>query len=343
MRHTLVVVLPSAEEFTESFTTFDRLMNAIQQARRNARDFVTNPATALDSSDSWNVAVSCAHLHPAYDTEPSTVETAASGPPEVINVKELEYQNLRKLARRSPYPTVVVEVRAMPSPPELNALASTAAAAAPYGQAETTSLDAAADASTNRNAVTMADIQKLHSLFGKTAILQKTASKDSFWDAVGDAIPEVMAQTPVQLAQQWIANRQAAHAAAAAAIDGASPELAGEASFTTTETALVDEAFEFVFTNIAMLQDQVQASNVPVIRQQQYMILPRFLPTAATSFEKFGRELENLVSCLPSLRNVVSFTTYHPEHVDSSRRSPTPILALTWTAAATVMAESAKP
>jgi hypothetical protein len=331
-------------EFTESFTTFDRLMNAIQQARRNARDFVTNPSAALDSSDSWNVAVSCTHLHPSYDTEPSTVETAdsVSGSPEVINVKELEYQKLRKLARRSPYPTVVVEVRAMPSPPELHALASTAAAAAPYGRAEPTSLDAAAAAITNRNAVTMADIQKLHSLFGKTAILQKTASKDSFWDAIGNAIPEVMAQTPVQLAQQWIANHQAAHAAATA-IDGASSEVAGEAAFTTTETALVDEAFEFVFTNIAMLQDQVQASSIPRTRQQQYLILPRFLPTAATSFEKFGRELENLVSCLPSLRNVVSFTTYHPEHVDSSRRSPTPILALTWTAAATVKAESATP
>jgi hypothetical protein len=72
-------------------------------------------------------------------------------------------------------------------------------------------------------------------------------------------------------------------------------QVGGAAAFTSIETALADEAFAFVSTNIAMLQDQVQASNVPV--------------TPATSFEKFGHELEHLISCLPNLRNVVSFTT----------------------------------
>jgi hypothetical protein len=72
-------------------------------------------------------------------------------------------------------------------------------------------------------------------------------------------------------------------------------QVGGEAAFTSIETALADDAFAFVPTNIAMLQDQVQASNVPV--------------TPATLFEKFGRKLEHLVSCLPNLRNGVSFTT----------------------------------
>jgi hypothetical protein len=42
LRQTQVLVIPSNDEMTLSFKEFDNLINAINQARRNARDYVTD-------------------------------------------------------------------------------------------------------------------------------------------------------------------------------------------------------------------------------------------------------------------------------------------------------------
>ena len=41
MRQTQVMVIPSNAQLAESFTVFDNFVNAINTARRNARDLVT--------------------------------------------------------------------------------------------------------------------------------------------------------------------------------------------------------------------------------------------------------------------------------------------------------------
>jgi hypothetical protein len=42
LRQTQVVVIPSNEELIQDFRVFDSLIEAINQARRNARDYVTD-------------------------------------------------------------------------------------------------------------------------------------------------------------------------------------------------------------------------------------------------------------------------------------------------------------
>lgn len=331
MRQTQVIVIPSAPEFTESFVTFDSLITTLNQARRNARDYVTD--TMLheqrdhdddddDDSDSnnsndWSVAINCAHLHPSFgDRTPvqqmqDLRDEEAAGE---VDVNYQEYKRVRLAARRSPYPTVVIEVRAAPAPDFSSSSSS------PTTTATTTqSLSAAAAASRQEGAVSLSDIQKLEALFGKTAHIKDSTADDAFWGAVGSSIQEVTAVTPIKLAQHWIAEKEGDKAV--------TPPATTITAFTTSGTAAVDEAYEFVFTNIAMLQEQFELT--PRCHQL-YLVLPNFLSAAATSFEKFATEVSKLVACLPSLNGKVAVTTYHPEHVDASRRSPTPILVLAW-------------
>lgn len=377
------MILPSAPDIANSFATFDRLVQTINQARRNARDFVVQKTTTItndddDEEDDWNVSIHCAHLHPDFQDAPPppTASALPHQPPPtslsdiMIHNKEVEYRKLRLVARRSPYPTILIEVKASPSPIDFRNMALTPAAAAPYGQQP-----AQIQPSSSSSAAVAADIQKLHALFGKTAAVTKdsaattresenqdqrvsSSSRDSFWDALGDSIPEVTTATPVSVAQQWMSDHQQSlmihtsrhgHDAAAAETSNdrsSSSDMTNDAyiaAFTTSETTAVDEAMEFVFTNIAMLQEQCRAADPSfgVIKssqydtpmataayQQQYLVLPRFLATAATSFEKFGVEVSKIVVCLPNLP--VSVAAYHPEHVDAAHRSPVPILALTW-------------
>ena len=42
LRQTQVLVIPANDKMTFSFKEFDNLINAINQARRNARDYVTD-------------------------------------------------------------------------------------------------------------------------------------------------------------------------------------------------------------------------------------------------------------------------------------------------------------
>ncbi len=53
MRQTNVVVIPNCEELSSSFRVFDELVQAINQARRRARDFVIKKDDSRDSSNDW--------------------------------------------------------------------------------------------------------------------------------------------------------------------------------------------------------------------------------------------------------------------------------------------------
>jgi hypothetical protein len=55
------------------------------------------------------------------------------------------------------------------------------------------------------------------------------------------------------------------------------------------------------------------------------------LSAAATSFEKFSKEVHTMISHLPGdLKDKMSIVTFHPEHVDSTKRSPVPLFVLQW-------------
>mmetsp|Transcript_13292 Transcript_13292/g.28846 ORF Transcript_13292/g.28846 Transcript_13292/m.28846 type:complete len:298 (+) Transcript_13292:143-1036(+) len=66
MRQTNVVVMPNCDELSKSFHTFDKLVQAINQARRASRDFVLKKKENDDGSKDWVVSINCAHLHPQY-------------------------------------------------------------------------------------------------------------------------------------------------------------------------------------------------------------------------------------------------------------------------------------
>ncbi len=122
MRQTQVIVVPSNQVFTNSFATFDTLIESINQARRNARDYVTDVSLEKldenygDGERDWSVSVNCAHLHPKFG-EPTPEEELEEMKNEdldgEVDLNLKAYKEKRLLARRSPYPTIVIEVRVL--------------------------------------------------------------------------------------------------------------------------------------------------------------------------------------------------------------------------------------
>lgn len=309
LRQTQVVVIPSNPDLTEKFLVFDRMIETINQARRNARDYVTDVALEkLDDriieeepKEDWSVSVNCAHLHPRFgEKTPEQVlqEMKEEEQAGEIDLHYEEYKEKRLLARRSPYPTIVIEVRAVP-PPD-------------FGEASPTTQSKEAES----DAISKADIQKLEALFGKSAHfnhptkeLSPDEEEDAFYKAIGQSIGEVSAVTPLMLSQRWVAEND--------------PALGERAAFTESDAAHVDAAYEFIFTNIAMLKDANHT-------MRQYLAMSHFLSSSATSFEKFSHEVQKMISVLPDLNGKVTISTFHPEHIQASKRSPVPIYVLEW-------------
>lgn len=103
------------------------------------------------------------------------------------------------------------------------------------------------------------------------------------------------------------------------------------AAFTASDAKHADKAYEFVFTNLAMsiAEDTMVASTVG--SRRQYLVMPSFLSSSATSLEKFTVEVQNIIGVLPDLNGNVLLSTFHPEHIDHKKRSPVPIILLQYT------------
>lgn len=339
-RQTQVVVIPTNKALESSFPLFDKLVEAINQARRNARDYVTD--VSLEKLDDrleageeglcdWSVSVNCAHLHPSFGEktpEEAMQELKDEEEAGEVDLNYEEYKKKRILARQSPFPTVVIEVRAAP-PPDFGA--SSPQSQQQRDPAASTASGDKENNNSDKEGVTAADVARLEALFGKSAQLAKDSEitdndEDGFYNSIGQSIQEVSAVTTLNMAQQWIAENDPAAAKGSA-------ETTPVAAFTETDTAHVDSAYEFVFTNIAMMADQATAKkeegtkSQPQI-QRQYLCMPHFLSSAATSFEKFSKEVAKISAVLPELRDNVTITTFHPEHIDPAKRSPVPIFAL---------------
>jgi hypothetical protein len=261
----------------------------------------------------WSVSLNCAHMHPQFGQQtPEQVIEQMKQDGEV----DLHYEAYKEKsiqARRSPYPTIVIEVRAVP-PPDFGQSPPPPAIRRPEEQ-PTLSEDVDSPVSAD-------DIRKLEALFGKSA--RVVNENNNWYDTIGETIEEVSLLTPIQLAQSFISEND--------------PAVIGTiASFTETNTAHVDEAYEFVFTNLAMMCAQAEAAQQESsqgdgssAKIRQYLVMPHFLSCAATSFEKFSFEVQGMMDVLPDLKEKVSIDTYHPEHVDSSKRSPFPVFVLQW-------------
>lgn len=314
LRKTEVVVIPSNTAFSESFPLFDDFIEAINQARRNARDYITDDALEKnedrmmqddddddDEPREWSVSVNCAHLHPKYGQLSSKQELKQmkeEEEDEEIDLNYKEYMEKRQMARRSPYPTIVIEVRSTP-PPDF-----------------TRSPPSSATQQEERN-FTAKDIQKLEAIFGKSAHMSHPSSEpspeqeeDAFYRAVGESIEQqfLSVKNPFVLSQEWIARND--------------PSVSETAAFTESDTSDVDAAYEFVAVNLAMMEEPGAVST------EHYLVMPRFLSAAATSFEKFAKEFEKIAAHLPDAS--VKLSTFHPEHIDRERRSPFPILKVEW-------------
>jgi hypothetical protein len=273
------------------------------------------------------VSVNFAHLHPKFGEQTPEEKLKELKDEEnngEIDLNYQEYKERKMQARRSPFPSVVVEVRATP-PPDFSAATAKPPPSGPRTPEPVEEEDTDYLGYQTED-VTADFVQRLEALFAKSAHIKdadSTKKKDDFYDSIGSHIEEISALTPMSLAQTWIA--------------GNDPLFNPQASsFTMSETQHVDEAYEFVFTNLAMQTTQYLDTgmnptvNIPGAEKRQYMVMSRFLTSSATSFEKFSREVMNIIQALPVLKDKVELSCLHPEHIDAAKRSPVPVFVMQW-------------
>jgi hypothetical protein len=293
MRQTNVVVIPNCSELSE-FKTFDNMVQAINMARRNARDF--NLKKEETDNKDWVVSINCAHLHPQYgELSPDEQLEAMKLEEEAgeIDLNLQAYKKRRNEARRSPYPSVIVEVMSTP-PSEFTSPKMT------YTREE------------GEEQITSEDIARLNALL---TLNSATTKKDSdFYDALGEAFADKSfdARTPLSMAQNWVLQNDPAFNEATS-------------TFTTSDTRHVDKAYEYAFNTIAMVLSQT-----PKQGQRSYIVLPEFLPNSSFSFDRFAEMITNILNAVPSMQNKLKISTFHPEHIDAIDTSPVPILVVTW-------------
>ena len=122
------------------------------------------------------MSINCAHLHPGYGTPSPEEQLAAMKHEEEegeVDVNIEEYKRRRDEARRSPYPSVIVEVQSTP-PPD-------------FGQRrDEEAMEAAAKVMEEADKdVTSGDVAKLEALFGMSAASKsKTSVDDPFYDTL---------------------------------------------------------------------------------------------------------------------------------------------------------------
>jgi hypothetical protein len=255
-----------------------------------------------------SVSINCAHLHPSFGEktpEEELKEMQEEDEAGEIDMHLAEYKERRLEARRSPYPSVVVEVRAM-APPEFTA-------PTPSGPETPDPIDDV------EPQVTADLVNSLEALFSMSSLESKKGG--GFYDAIGTHIEEVSALTPLALAQNWVVAHDDLFDFSTCA-------------FTSSDTPHVDEAYEFIFTNLAMQTTQFlnydHDSADAGAQKRQYMVMSNFLSSSATSMEKFALEVENIISTLPPIQNKVRLTCFHPEHIEESKRCPVPTFVLQW-------------
>lgn len=303
-RETQVVVLPSCGDL--DYPVFDKIVTTINKARRNARDYVTDVSIEKRNdfedgeAQDWITSVNLSHMHPSFEDEVLQKHKQDTE----VDEKYIEYLEKKQMARRSPFPTLVIEVRS--SPPM-----------------ETEEKPSSASVEEAESSVSNDDISKLESLFTKSAAFaEDSESANDSWDddIVSTGIEEVASITPLNLAQKWITSND----------DLFDPSTSKSI---VSDVKHVDAAYEFIFSNIATLQAMGKKSDDNLVEKtRNYLVMPHFLSSSATSFDKFADEVRMILNAMElagsASKSALQISTFHPEHIEKEYRSPLPIFVL---------------
>lgn len=121
------------------------------------------------------MSINFAHLHPQYGKLTPSEQLAALKREEEegeVDVNLQEYKKRRDEARRSPYPSVIVEVMSTPSPD--------------FGAKRDEAAMNAASKDMAKDNVSSEDVRKLEALFGMSAAKKTGSVDDPFYDALGE-------------------------------------------------------------------------------------------------------------------------------------------------------------
>jgi len=317
MRRTQVVILPFCD-FFDQFASCDRITRAITNARVIAQHLITDLAVENLEKESagfkrdqdWDINVSGATLHPDYTTPQELVDQMKNSGDDNDNNKDKEklIQEQKNRARQSPYPTLIIEVKASPQP----AVKDT------RFEGEDTMVDI---------------IFKLEAIYAKSAALHKkfeTNTEDIFYHAIGmlNGIEEILPSNMIEVVENWVVENDRRYDA----------DLS---TFASANLKHADSAYEFVFANLALhkfIPDDDddddggggEENKTYTAGLRSYLIMPKFVSTSATSFEKFAGGVNEIVRSIDGLKNRIIVSMMHPEHVDADKRSPAPILVLQW-------------
>lgn len=312
------------------------MIESINQARRAARDYVTDYSLERldeqlhgegDDRD-WVVSVKCAHLHPNYGVKTPEQELEEIKEEEMngeIDLNLQEYKRQRIVARQSPYPSVVIEVLAMAPPNYTPPPPTGPVSPKSVDEIEDDTNDSYDEDSSSSSSPASDDmkidsefVQQLESLFSKSS-LDETKSKDGeFYESIGSHIETFSAVTPLSVAQNWIATKDPLFNAT-------------KCAFTVSDATHVDEAYEFVFTNLGMQTSRfLDGDRLAGAQKRQYLVMSHFLSSSATSLEKFSIQAEKIIRLLPLVGDKVDVLCFHPESVNENKRCPVPVIVLQW-------------
>lgn len=323
LRQTQVIILPFCDYF-DCFQAYEGVIQAINEARRNARDLVTDDSIQkMEASiveDDWSVSINGASLHPKYGNK--TPQEMINDIEDGIDVNQMELEKRRNRARRSPYPTLIVETKSSPPVTDGGQASSRGGGSAPSaGGREDLHNDL------EERGVLTDIVKKLESIFAKSAAIHKKAEinkgEDAFYKALGSVsgIEEILPCHPIESAQQWIMANDPLY----------NPTVS---SFTSADVTHADAAYEFVFSNLAMHRyspnGETRARKEYMIGSRSYLIMPSFVSSSATSFEMFANEVRSIIKTIDGLNEKVSISLMHPEHVRGEKRAPMPVFVLQW-------------
>lgn len=297
LRQTQVMVIPWCDNF-QSFQNFETTYQAINTARRAARDYVTDLScekfermtNGNGIEGDWSVSVSLASLHPDYGLE-SKEECLSQndGQDMEVDLKLEEYQKKRLLARQSPYPTLALEIKAMPP---------TNFEVGPTSPIEGSSNDA-------DQLPAMNGLNQLEAMYCKSSVTCEIEDYDSIGSVFGiEDVPVDNSIIHANGAKKWLVQNDPLF----------DPN---SSSFVTSDADEVDAAYEDVFTAIATYE------KVNLSSQSIYIMMPHFLTQSATSLEKFSWEVFNILQKL-ELKKLYTVSIFHPENVVPERRSSVP-------------------
>ncbi len=332
-RSTLVVVCPECEDI-ESFDTFNSIIETINESRRRARTFnvggvADKMADAIaaelksDNTVEWHTSVNLAHLHPAFDEimdqeDPATTISAEDDEAAIEHKNKIRaYKQKKMKARRSPHPTIVLEVRS--SRPS-QGVQGTMEGASPeqISQAKADRADRLQQNKPSPEAAENPSLAALESAFMRAAVPQnekpdcEVPSSTKTTDLADLARRSVM--TPLQKAKNWHREK----------CDGQDLR-ANPSSFREFDGKKVDEAYQFVFSMLA--SEMAQFTDAKSASDQRTLVvsMPKFLPASATSFTKFRHDV---VKLFESSKIDATAMAYHPEEVDEANRAPMSILVI---------------